>query len=523
MKQAFRWIGVILLTAAPLGLAGCPRPEAPAGAPEAPAEKTVSDVWDAVYLEGAKAGSFHTVVREVERDGRKLLAATQTMQLNVKREGSVVELRVETGTEETPDGKVVAVSQTTFTGKGKVTQTGRVEDGRLVIRSSPGDEVVKAPWDDGVLGQARQEDLFRDRKVKPGDHFSYTSYELSLQAVTTLRVEVKGYEEVDMLEENKGKVTRVKRSLLRTEATPDKVMVGGRPMQLPGMTAWLDDDRAVVRSELELPGLGRFTLYRTSKAVAEQAGAATERLPDLLTTTLVPLDKSIDHSRTAKEIVYRVVLKGDDDPAAAFTHDDRQEAKNLKDGACELRVRAVREPAPGEKDNGAGDEFLKSTYFLDADNPNVKGLARKAVGDESDAWRKALRVEKWVHDHMTVSTGVNYVPASQTATDLRGDCRQHGMLAAAMCRAAGLPARTALGLVYTEDEKKGPVLAFHMWTEVWVKGQWMGLDATLGEGGVGADHIKLADHAWGDTQPMAPLLAVTRVMGRMSAEVVSVK
>ena len=50
-----------------------------------------------------------------------------------------------------------------------------------------------------------------------------------------------------------------------------------------------------------------------------------------------------------------------------------------------------------------------------------------------------------------------------------------------------MPARTALGLVYVKDAGKGPVLAFHMWTEVWVQGQWMGIDAVWGEGGVGAE------------------------------------
>ena len=109
---------------------------------------------------------------------------------------------------------------------------------------------------------------------------------------------------------------------------------------------------------------------------------------------------------------------------------------------------------------------------------------------------------------MKVSTDVEYVPASRTAADLRGDCRQYAMLTAALCRAAGVPARTALGLVYDKDPEKGPILAFHMWTEVFVGGRWMGIDAVWGEGGVGADHLKIADYGWGDTQSPAALTAV---------------
>ena len=95
------------------------------------------------------------------------------------------------------------------------------------------------------------------------------------------------------------------------------------------------------------------------------------------------------------------------------------------------------------------------------------------------------------------------------------------MLTAAMCRAEGIPSRTAIGLVYA-DVERGPVMAFHMWTEVWVEGQWRPLDATLGRGYVGATHLKITDHSWYDTRTMTPLLPVVRVLGKVSIQVVSV-
>ncbi len=149
----------------------------------------------------------------------------------------------------------------------------------------------------------------------------------------------------------------------------------------------------------------------------------------------------------------------------------------------------------------------------------MKDAARDAVGKETDAWRKAQKIEKWVHESMTGSSAVGFACASQIATDKKGDCRQHAMLTAAMCRAAGVPSRTALGLVYVPDAEMG----FHMWTEVWVKGQWLGIDATLGKGGVGPGHLKISDHSWADTQTLAPLLPVTRVMGKLKIEVMKIE
>src|SRR5713226_7633081 len=89
--------------------------------------------------------------------------------------------------------------------------------------------------------------------------------------------------------------------------------------------------------------------------------------------------------------------------------------------------------------------------------------------------------------------------ADHVAKTLEGDCSEFSMLAAAMCRAVKIPSRIAVGLVYVDDRNRGPVLAYHMWTEVWAKGQWLPLDATLGRGSVGAGHLKIADHSWQDT------------------------
>jgi hypothetical protein len=97
------------------------------------------------------------------------------------------------------------------------------------------------------------------------------------------------------------------------------------------------------------------------------------------------------------------------------------------------------------------------------------------------------------------------------------------MLLAALCRAAGLPSRTAVGLVYATDPRRQPVMAFHMWSEVWIKGQWLALDAIQGDGSIGAAHIKIADHSWYNTQSLTPMLPVARVLGRLKIEVVAVE
>ena len=70
-------------------------------------------------------------------------------------------------------------------------------------------------------------------------------------------------------------------------------------------------------------------------------------------------------------------------------------------------------------------------------------------------------------------------PPREVARSLEGDCTEHAVLLAALCRARKIPARVAFGLVYYPPQKG---FAYHMWNEVWIADRWIPLDATLGHG-----------------------------------------
>jgi hypothetical protein len=62
-----------------------------------------------------------------------------------------------------------------------------------------------------------------------------------------------------------------------------------------------------------------------------------------------------------------------------------------------------------------------------------------------------------------------------------------------------------------------------MWTEVYADKQWLPIDATLGQGGVGPGHIKITHHSWHDERTFAPLLPVLRSLtARPRVEVLKV-
>jgi hypothetical protein len=495
---------------------------------EAPAPKLILDVWDAVYLDGAKMGYQHTTVEQIERDGQKIFHSTRHMRLTIKRYDGVVTQRMAMTTDETPAGKVVGVSMTHYLdGDRKIVQSGQVEDDKLIVRTPKDPQGQAVPWKDGVIGYYGQELLFANHKVKPGDRFRFLDYQLPLLMAVEQQVVIKEPEEKAILvakkEGDEVKGEQVTKRLLRAEIQPQKIMVGETTIPLPRLVMWLDDKRRVVRSESDAPGLGRMTMYRTTRTLAEKEGAAPALMADLGFKNLIPLDRVIERPEQAREIVYRITVKDDEDAGTTFARDSRQKVENVDGTTFDLRIRPIREPAEVEKPGKIDAKFQSSSYFLDSENEKVRETASHIAGDEQDPWRKSQRIEKWVHDHMKGDAEINFAPASQILHDLRGDCRQHAMLTAALCRAAGVPARTAVGLVYVDNAGRDPKLGFHMWTEVWIKGQWLMLDAVFGAGSVGAGHLKIADHSWQDIQTLAPLLPVTRVLGKVKIQVVSVK
>jgi transglutaminase-like putative cysteine protease len=498
MRTPRFWCLALLLTATPLW----------AQTPN----RVVLDVWNTASFEGARAGYVHTLVRETEQDGHKVYSTTTELKLTLQRNQGTVQLRLDTGSVETADGKVLGVAMRIFQGdQPQVTLKGTVKGGQLEVSVNGKTQLErKIPWNDQVIGLYRQERLFQERKVKPGDQFSYLSYEPTYNVVVTNRVRVLDEEEVNCLS--------VKKTLLRVETVPDKIEVPGTSVQLPTLVSWLDKELRPVRSEFELPLLGTVTLHRTTKA---EATKPPERAKiDVLRASLVPVQRVIEQPNETRSAVYRIRVKGEKQPETAFVQDGRQTCKNVKGDTFELHVQS--QPRKDTPEEAIDVQYLKSCQWLDSDNTLIRRYAREAIGPAKDPWEKAQRIEKWVHGHMRVSFTEDFVPASEVAGSLRGDCRQHAMLTTALCRAAGVPSRTALGLVYAVDRQRGPVMVFHMWTEVAIKGRWLPIDATRGEGHVGATHLKIADHSWYDTPSLTPLLPVHRVLGKLSIEVLRV-
>jgi len=106
------------------------------------------------------------------------------------------------------------------------------------------------------------------------------------------------------------------------------------------------------------------------------------------------------------------------------------------------------------------------------------------------------------------------VPSALEVLDTgKGDCNEHTVLFAALGRAAGVPTRIAIGIVWSEQLRS---FYYHAWPEVYV-GRWIWMDPTFGQPIADATHIKLLS---GDIDKWTQLLPY---LGQLSVEVLEIE
>lgn len=458
------------------------------------------DRWEAAFLENVRAGYVHTSV--TQQPGGRLLGLVE-LRLQVKRINDTLQLGMDNGTFETPEGAVTEVFMKQYLGKTQSLEIqGKVDGDKLRLTLNRTKALDPAPWTDRVLGIARQQTFFKNRELEPGDEFHYLSFEPSINLVVTTRGKVVGMEDVETFP------GAPKLKLLRVNLKADRI----QSFQPPPLTVWLNGERDVVRSETDVPGLGRMTLVKTTREQALTPVVAVAKSVEA--QRVIPISQKLPRAHDMTSATYRIRVKDDADPASGFSTDGRQRPNNVKGDAFDLLVQRSAVDAAER----IGVEYLQSSHFINSADPKVRELARRAVGTEQDPWKKAVKIEKFVNSAMRPKAHELLATADHVARNLEGDCTEYAMLTAAMCRAEGIPSRTAIGLVYGEVRNQ-PAFVFHMWTEVWIRGHWIALDATLGRGGIGAAHLKVSDQSWQNESSMTPLLPTLNLLGRLSIEV----
>ncbi|MEX2173856.1 MAG: transglutaminase family protein [Pirellulaceae bacterium] len=474
----------------------------------APAEDS-SETWDVYFIQRSRVGYGHTTIAEVEEAGQTLIHTENKSLTTLARAGQSVSQSMTLASWETPEGGLVRFSSRMTTGPGELVASGRVEGDKLIVETSTlgSSESQTIPWQADWGGYFAAEQSLKRQPMQPGEQRTVRGLNPILNMPSDTTLSATEYETV--------KLPGGEAKLLRIDSVIDLIV------QKLDTVLWVNEQGETLKSLV--PALGQEA-FRTTKqdALRKVEGGGF----DLMVSSIVKLTGKMPNPLTTeplttRRVVYLAKVKsGQID--GTFAESLSQRVAAVDEQTARITVLAIRPDVPPSPDlppTPPTAEDLAANNLVQSEDPLVIEMAAKAAPAGGDAWQTAQSLERYVSQSIEQKNfSQAFATAGEVARSLEGDCTEHSVLLAALCRARKIPARVAFGLVYYPPQQG---FAYHMWNEVWIGDRWVPLDGTLGLGGVGADRLKLADSSLAGSTGFSDLLAVLAVFGRLELEVVS--
>lgn len=133
--------------------------------------------------------------------------------------------------------------------------------------------------------------------------------------------------------------------------------------------------------------------------------------------------------------------------------------------------------------------YLDATIDHPVDHPKLRRTLARLDLEQLPMAEQVQRLLDYVHRFVSYDASVTSRPVLELLDQPVGDCTEFADLFTTMARAANIPARTVVGMAYTDSPT--PALAFHAWNQVRIDGQWEAVDPTWNQRRVDATHWPL--------------------------------
>ncbi len=467
-----------------------------------------AESWDAVYLGGTKVGWMNTRVEPVKDGDKQLIRVRVDFFLSLKRGRDISNIKVEYGTIETPEGQILRLDTLTHASSSVLRVHGDVINGKMKLKIENGNQKQEQviDWTPDTFGPYGVEMSLSRNPMKPAETRQLKTFIPDLNRIGIATLTARGMENVPL---GGGE----KRELLRVDQ--EIGFENGKKLPEMNTTFWVDSGGQILKTFTD--SNGGMISYRTTKEAALKGLGQY----DLLAASIIKLGRKITNPEGTRGITYKVTLT-DINPAELFPNDRRQTLKPGKTPTSAVLEVVTASPFVGEAGpEQVAAEFLGSNPYITSTDPLVAQHARQAVGRETDAWLKSKLITTWVAKKIrSKNFETTFAPADEVAVSLSGDCTEHAVLTAAMCRAQGIPARVATGLVYATSLGG---FGFHMWNEVYVNRRWVAIDSAFDETDVDAVHLKLSDSSLDGVSPFETFSPVARVFGKLKIEAIEIQ
>ena len=434
----------------------------------------------AILLKDKKVGhAVHS--RTVEGDK---VTTTEEFSMTLGRGGQAVTVSSKETHIETTDGTPLGFEMSMVTSGIEQKTTGTVKDGTVTIsRQVMGQpQVQTVDWPEGALLSQGLRRVQEEKGLAPGTTYEVRIFRPDMLAGVPATVTVGEKKDVELF--------GVRTPLIEVMTN---MFVGSEEIS---MTGYVDKDFKVKKTVVPMLNM-TLEMVACEKVFAMQENDIVDFLDKLSIASPVKLM----NLHTAESGEYLLEPKGDKE--LNLPESSSQKVQETPEG---IRVMVTKTtpnkpvPFPYAGDDPEALAALEATDYLQSDNTEIIEMAKTAVGDTKDALEAGRQIEAFVDGYIIQKDlSVGYASAAEVAQNRMGDCSEHAVLTAAMCRAAGIPARIVCGVVYADSFlSKQSIFGGHMWVEIYLDGQWVGLDATRSAQGFGPGYIALT---YGNGEP----------------------
>ncbi len=442
----------------------------------------IGENWMEITQNGRKIGYAHRKLSRKEKG----LQFSEDIFMRINTMGVVQPVELRTAAALKPEGEIVnfqfALSSNLF----QFTAEGTLEDGKMVIRMGK-DKIMKVlPISDPPYLGAGVLEAAVAGSMKPGEGKTFSVFDpatLSQRPVTITMIGDDGLR------------------VMGKEMQAKKLSVDFNGMK---QIAWVSPEGLVLREEGIL-GIALQTVSRKD-ALLGLDGAISN---DLTMAAAIPSSIPIQDVSTLKTLKIRL----NNLPAGHFLLAGGRQ--RFHDGLLTITSEKFLKKASLSRNDSVNiSEFLKSTPFIQADNPKIKKKVFEIVSPDDGDQAKAGKLVAWVYKNVEKRPVLSVPDALETLENMAGDCNEHAVLLAALARAAGLPAEIETGLVYMRGK-----FFFHAWNVLYIKslGDWITADASLGQIPADVTHLRFAR---GSLESQADLAGL---IGRLTLDVVGME